>query len=167
METRQSPGMKLYVIVWLGLLLIVGVEVVLTYAHLPVGPQLVIQRSLAHAQPLRRAAAVPTDLVQRPANRLLLDLLQGTRAAASRRAGRDLEILGAQHVTVGQDDGALQRVAELAHVAGPRALQNPLARVLVESQGRAPQLRPMRASSVSASGRMSSRRSRNGRSSIG
>ena len=37
METRQSPGMKLYVVVWLGLLLIVGVEVVLTYAHLPVG----------------------------------------------------------------------------------------------------------------------------------
>jgi cytochrome c oxidase subunit IV len=29
--------MKLYVVVWIGLLLIVGVEVVLTYARLPAG----------------------------------------------------------------------------------------------------------------------------------
>ncbi len=34
MESRQSPGMQLYVVVWIGLLLIVGAEVALTLAHL-------------------------------------------------------------------------------------------------------------------------------------
>ncbi len=37
MESRHGPGMRLYVVVWTGLILIVGVEVVLTYEHLPVG----------------------------------------------------------------------------------------------------------------------------------
>jgi cytochrome c oxidase subunit IV len=31
----SAPSMRLYVVVWSGLLLIVGVEVALTYAHLP------------------------------------------------------------------------------------------------------------------------------------
>lgn len=35
--TSQDPGVKAYVIVWVGLLLIVAVEVVLTYEHLPAG----------------------------------------------------------------------------------------------------------------------------------
>ncbi len=35
MESRPGPGMRLYVVVWLGLLLIVGAEVALTYAGLP------------------------------------------------------------------------------------------------------------------------------------
>jgi cytochrome c oxidase subunit 4 len=47
MEPRRSPGMKLYVVVWIGLLLIVGVEVVLTYAHLPVGTLLALLLVLA------------------------------------------------------------------------------------------------------------------------
>ncbi len=47
METRQSPGMKLYVVVWIGLLLIVGVEVAATYAHLPVGTLLALLLVLA------------------------------------------------------------------------------------------------------------------------
>ena len=33
-ESTQHPGMKLYVAVWIGLILIVAVEVALTYAHL-------------------------------------------------------------------------------------------------------------------------------------
>lgn len=33
MESRHGPGMRLYALVWAGLLLIVGVEVVLTYEH--------------------------------------------------------------------------------------------------------------------------------------
>jgi cytochrome c oxidase subunit IV len=37
MESTSGPGMRLYVAVWLGLLLIVGAEVALTYAGLPTG----------------------------------------------------------------------------------------------------------------------------------
>ena len=37
MESTAGPGMRLYVAVWLGLLLIVGVEVALTYARLSTG----------------------------------------------------------------------------------------------------------------------------------
>jgi cytochrome c oxidase subunit IV len=37
MESRLGPGMRLYAAIWVGLLLIVGVEVALTYAHLPEG----------------------------------------------------------------------------------------------------------------------------------
>src|SRR6266496_4367412 len=36
-ESRHSPGMRLYVVVWTGLILIVGIEVVLTYEHLAAG----------------------------------------------------------------------------------------------------------------------------------
>jgi len=36
---RHPPGMRLYVVVWIGLLLIVGIEVSLTYLQLP-GPRL-------------------------------------------------------------------------------------------------------------------------------
>ncbi len=34
---RHGPGMKLYVVVWVGLILIVGIEVFLTSRHLPAG----------------------------------------------------------------------------------------------------------------------------------
>ena len=37
MESTPGPRMRLYVAVWLGLLLIVGAEVALTYAGLPTG----------------------------------------------------------------------------------------------------------------------------------
>jgi len=37
MDSTPGPGMRLYVAVWLGLLLIVGAEVALTYAGLPTG----------------------------------------------------------------------------------------------------------------------------------
>jgi cytochrome c oxidase subunit IV len=37
MESHVGPGMKLYVVVWVGLMLIVAVEVALTYAGLPAG----------------------------------------------------------------------------------------------------------------------------------
>jgi len=36
-EVRQSAGMKPYVVVWIGLILIVAIEVLLTYQHLPAG----------------------------------------------------------------------------------------------------------------------------------
>jgi cytochrome c oxidase subunit IV len=39
-ETRNEPGMNLYVMVWIGLLVIVGAEVGLTYMHLSTGTQL-------------------------------------------------------------------------------------------------------------------------------
>jgi cytochrome c oxidase subunit 4 len=35
MEGSVVPGMRTYVVVWLGLILIVAVEVSVTYAHLP------------------------------------------------------------------------------------------------------------------------------------
>jgi cytochrome c oxidase subunit 4 len=37
MASKPGPGMRLYVAVWLGLLLIVGAEVALTYAGLSTG----------------------------------------------------------------------------------------------------------------------------------
>ncbi len=36
-DSTPGPGMRLYVAIWIGLLLIVAVEVALTYAHLPAG----------------------------------------------------------------------------------------------------------------------------------
>ena len=36
-EARQSADMKPYVVVWFGLILVVAVEVLLTYQHLPAG----------------------------------------------------------------------------------------------------------------------------------
>jgi cytochrome c oxidase subunit IV len=33
-QAGQGPGMRVYLVVWVGLILIVGVEVLLTYAHL-------------------------------------------------------------------------------------------------------------------------------------
>ena len=39
-QSAPGPSPKLYVIVWIGLLLIVGAEVALTYARLSVGIQL-------------------------------------------------------------------------------------------------------------------------------
>src|SRR2546425_9069234 len=47
MEPRPSPGMKMYVTVWIGLLLIVGAEVALTYARVPVGRLLALLLVLA------------------------------------------------------------------------------------------------------------------------
>ena len=46
-ESPQGPGMRLYVVVWIGLLLIVGAEVTLTYARLPVGTLLGVLLALA------------------------------------------------------------------------------------------------------------------------
>ena len=46
-ESTYGPGMKVYVAVWIGLMLIVGVEVALTYAHLPVGRLLAALVALA------------------------------------------------------------------------------------------------------------------------
>ena len=42
-----GPGMRVYVAVWLGLLLIVGAEVALTYAGLPTGTLLAALLALA------------------------------------------------------------------------------------------------------------------------
>jgi caa(3)-type oxidase subunit IV len=47
MESTHEPGMRLYVTVWIGLLLIVGVEVALTYAGIPAGTLLAALLSLA------------------------------------------------------------------------------------------------------------------------
>jgi cytochrome c oxidase subunit IV len=46
-ESTSVPGMRLYVIVWVGLLLIVGAEVALTYAGLPTGTLLYALLTLA------------------------------------------------------------------------------------------------------------------------
>jgi cytochrome c oxidase subunit IV len=46
-QSRPGPGMKVYVVVWIGLILIVAVEVALTYARLPVGLQLSALLALA------------------------------------------------------------------------------------------------------------------------
>jgi len=43
----QEPGMRFYVAIWLGLVAIVGVEVTLTFAHLPAGSLLAALLSLA------------------------------------------------------------------------------------------------------------------------
>jgi cytochrome c oxidase subunit IV len=34
-EAAQGPGMKFFVAVWIGLMCIVGIEVIVTYQHLP------------------------------------------------------------------------------------------------------------------------------------
>lgn len=47
MESRHRPGMQLYVVVWIGLLLIVGVEVALTWAHFRAGALLPLLLVLA------------------------------------------------------------------------------------------------------------------------
>ena len=36
MPSNQEPGMKFFVVIWFGLVLIAGIEVFLTYQHLPV-----------------------------------------------------------------------------------------------------------------------------------
>jgi len=46
-ESTQQPGMRLYVTVWIGLVLIVAVEVALTMAHLPTNTLLAALLSLA------------------------------------------------------------------------------------------------------------------------
>lgn len=38
--TRPEPDLRLYVLIWIALLVIVGAEVGLTYLHLPTGTQL-------------------------------------------------------------------------------------------------------------------------------
>jgi cytochrome c oxidase subunit IV len=36
MSNKPEPGMGFYVVVWIGLIIIAGIEVMLTYQHLPV-----------------------------------------------------------------------------------------------------------------------------------
>jgi cytochrome c oxidase subunit IV len=45
--TRNEPSMRLYIMIWIALLVIVGVEVGLTYMHLPTGTQLTALLALA------------------------------------------------------------------------------------------------------------------------
>ena len=47
MESPVDPGIKLYVAVWIGLILIVAIEVALTYAGLPAGTLLAALLALA------------------------------------------------------------------------------------------------------------------------
>jgi len=47
MESAHEPAMKLYVMIWIGLLVIVGVEVALTYAGIPRGTLLAALLALA------------------------------------------------------------------------------------------------------------------------
>ena len=47
LESTYEPGMKLYVAIWMGLLLIVAVEVALTYARLLTGTLLAAFLALA------------------------------------------------------------------------------------------------------------------------
>jgi caa(3)-type oxidase subunit IV len=46
-ETRNEPSMRLYVGIWIALLVIVGAEVGLTYMHLSAGTQLAALLALA------------------------------------------------------------------------------------------------------------------------
>ena len=46
-DSTPEPGMRLYVAIWIGLLLIVAVEVALTYARLPAGTLLAALLALA------------------------------------------------------------------------------------------------------------------------
>jgi len=46
-EAQQSAGMKPFVVVWIGLILIVAIEVWLTYRHLPTGRLLALLLVLA------------------------------------------------------------------------------------------------------------------------
>jgi cytochrome c oxidase subunit IV len=46
-ESAQGPGMKFFVAVWIGLMCIVGIEVIVTYQHLPARQQLVCLLALA------------------------------------------------------------------------------------------------------------------------
>jgi caa(3)-type oxidase subunit IV len=47
MDATPEPGMRLYVAIWIGLLVIVGVETALTYARLPPGTLLAALLALA------------------------------------------------------------------------------------------------------------------------
>lgn len=46
-ESNQSPTMKFFVVVWLGLIVIAAIEVFLTYEHFPVGKLLALLLILA------------------------------------------------------------------------------------------------------------------------
>ncbi len=45
--SRQDPGMKIYVAVWIGLMLIVAAQVALAYARLPAGTLFALLLALA------------------------------------------------------------------------------------------------------------------------
>jgi cytochrome c oxidase subunit IV len=49
-ESTKQPGIRLYVVVWLGLLVIVGAEVALTYDHLATNTLLAALLSLAFVE---------------------------------------------------------------------------------------------------------------------
>jgi len=50
MESRQEPGMKLYTGIWMGLFVIVLIEVFLTYQHLSAGALLTCLLCLAFVE---------------------------------------------------------------------------------------------------------------------
>jgi caa(3)-type oxidase subunit IV len=49
-DAVSAPGMRMYLVIWVGLLLIVAVEVALTYAGLPAGTLLAALLALAFVE---------------------------------------------------------------------------------------------------------------------
>src|SRR5690606_19235252 len=95
--------------------------------------QLVVERALADAEQLRGAPPVAIDARERREDRLALELderLDRTgRDAGLHRRFLDPQVLRLDHVAVGEDRGALERVRELAHVAAPARLEQALLRL--------------------------------------
>src|SRR5438132_12403421 len=58
----------------------------------------------------------------------------------AREWGADVQVLAPQHVAVGQDGGSLQRIGELADIAGPGRLENAPPCAVVQPERWAPQV---------------------------
>src|SRR5689334_19353638 len=80
-----------------------------------------VERASAQAERLGRLAHVPAVPLECLADQHALDLLERQVLEPSGRApAAEAEIGGTNQRAVGQEHGALQRMVQLAHVAGPR-----------------------------------------------
>src|SRR5258707_586786 len=86
------------------------------------------------------APTIPVHLVQRGTDGLSLDFLDSIGLTTDRRRDGDLQILAPHDVAIGENRGPLQRVAELAHIPRPTALEETLADAIVEPQRRPAQI---------------------------
>src|ERR1700761_2149617 len=84
--------------------------------------ELVVERSFADAEQLGGLAAIAADVLERGQDRVVLEVCErADPGRLRRRRGRLVEpdVRCVDHVAVGEDRGALERVRELAHVAAP------------------------------------------------
>ncbi len=91
------------------------------------------KRLAADAENLRGAADAKVHGFQRRGDDLALDIFEGAEASrgadsASRGANIFRKIVGIEPVIAGEDDGAFERIAELANVAGPMVSTQHMAR---------------------------------------